>query len=171
MHACINLNAGETPVFFTDAWFLRDCIKHHTPLQDEVGSYLTGQCMGHFYLLSRICAVEAQVQSPVRFIGTSRSSASRLIEILDNGNKLHATFHSHPGGGPSATTPSCIDRRYMSSLQKRGAKVLGLICTRDGYIRAYSPLMPFLFIVQGNGVEPVEGEDHVIRIALADPRH
>ncbi len=166
MHACIDFNSGETPVFLTDVWFLRDCIKHHTPLEDEVGSYLTGPRMGNFYLLSRICSVEANVQSPVRFIGTARSSASRLIEILDNGNKLHATFHSHPGSGAGATAPSSIDRRYMGTLQKRGAKVLGLICTRDGYVRAYSPQMPFLFIVQGNGVESVEGEDHVIKISL-----
>ncbi len=171
MRACINLNTGGIPIFLTDAWFLRDCIKHHTPLEDEVGSYLTGQRIDNIHLLSRICLVEAQLQSPVRFIGTNKSSASRLIEILDNGNRLQATFHSHPGSGPSATAPSSIDRRYMGNLQKRGAAVLGLICTRDGYIRAYSPLMRFVFLVQGNGVDSVPGEDHVIKVTLEDPLH
>lgn len=164
MKASINLNVAHCPMFIADSWFLRDCIKHHTPLQDEVGSYITGPRLGNIFVLSRICPVDAQVQSPVRFIGTARSSASKLIEILENGNKLHATFHSHPGRGAGATNPSGIDIHYMTKLQERGAKVLGLICTRDGYVRAYSPLMPFLFVVQGNGIEPVEGEDYVHKI-------
>ena len=166
MKTSINLNVAHCPMFIADSWFLRDCVKHHTPLQDEVGSYITGQRLGNIFVLSRICAVDAQVQSPVRFIGTTQSSASKLIEILENGNKLHATFHSHPGRGAGATNPSGIDIRYMAKLQERGAKVLGLICTRDGYVRAYSPLMPFLFIVQGNGVESVEGDDCAYKIQL-----
>lgn len=166
MKTCINLNVAHLPMFIADSWFLRDCIKHHTPLEDEVGSYLTGQRLGNIFVLSRICPVAPSVQSPVRFIGTPQSSASKLIEILEHGNKLHATFHSHPGSGSWATGPSGIDIHYMTTLQQRGAKVLGLICTRDGYVRAYSPLMPFLFIVQGNGVESVEGEDYVYKIQI-----
>lgn len=166
MKAFLNLTLGHIPTFVVDAWFLRDCIRHHTPLEDEVGSYITGPQLGGVRILSRICPVEPHVQSPVRFIGSARSCASRLIEIIENGNRLHATFHSHPGAGVGATCPSFIDDRYMEKLQRRGAKALGLICTRDGYVRAYSPAMPFMLLVQGTMVDEVEGADHVFKIQM-----
>jgi hypothetical protein len=78
---------GHFLTFVVEAWFWRDCIRHHTPLVDEVGGHSTGQHFGGVYVLSRICPVEPQDQSSSRVIGTSKSSAARLIEIAGNGNQ------------------------------------------------------------------------------------
>ena len=47
----------------------------------------------------------------------------------------------HPGSGADSTQPSGIDYRHHRRLEKGGFQALGIIMTRDGYVRFYTDEM------------------------------
>jgi hypothetical protein len=71
--------------------------------------------------------------------------------------------HSHPGSGAGATHPSSIDINYLGRIQRAGADVVGIIVTRDGYVRFFTVNRPFHALVQGNGIEQVD--EYVYRLS------
>jgi len=152
--------------YVCDGWFLQDLIRHLTPGTDEEITHITGARIGPVRVLSRICRLTAQTKTPVFAKGTAKSCANAEIEILEHGNVLHAMAHSHPGQGAVATHPSSIDVNYMGRIQRVGADAIGIIITRDGWVRFYSVVKPFRVFVMGSGVTQVE--EHVLHIALSD---
>ena len=115
--------------------------------------------------MSRICAVEPQRQSPVYAKGKAQSCSDVLIEILERGQRLYAVAHSHPGSGPEATHESSTDVKYLGRIQRAGADAIGVIVTRDGYVRFFSVEKPFEVEIQGKGITHVS--EDVVRVALA----
>ncbi|MGZ5527446.1 MAG: hypothetical protein ACXWJB_02130, partial [Limisphaerales bacterium] len=87
-----------------------------------------------------------------------------LAEILDKGNRLHVMAHSHPGRGVGATHESSIDVNYLGKIQRAGADVVGIIVTRDGFVRFFTVTKPFQVWIQGSGVTQVD--DYVYKIEL-----
>ena len=81
--------------------------------------------------------------------------------------------HSHPGRGAAATHESSIDVNYLGGIQRGGTDVIGIIVTRDGFVRFFSVEKPFQVLVQGSGVTQIE--EHVFQIASftkrLSPRH
>jgi hypothetical protein len=159
-----SLTAKGGLIYVVDAWFLQDLIQRLTPRQDEEIAYVTGINLEGVKILSRICGVALEQQSVVYARATSRSCADTLADILDHGMQLLAMGHSHPGSGAAATHESSIDVNYLGRIQRAGADVIGLIVTRDGFVRFFTVEKPFQVLVLGNGVNQVE--EYVFQIAL-----
>jgi len=151
-------------IYVVDSWFLQDLIRCLTPRQDEEIAYVTGINLGRVKFLSRICSVTLEQQSVVYARATARSCADTLADLLDHGMQLLAMGHSHPGGGAAATHESSIDVNYLGRIQKAGADVIGLIVTRDGFVRFFTVEKLFQVLVLGNGANQVE--EYVFQIAL-----
>jgi hypothetical protein len=103
-------------------------------------------------------------KSPVYAKGTAKSCADAEIEILEHGNSLHAMAHSHPGRGPSATCPSGIDINYLGRIQSIGSEAIGVIITRDGFVRFFTVTKPFRVLVTGTGITQLE--EYVYQVSL-----
>lgn len=142
--------------FVTSVWFLQDLLAHLTPRTDEELVYITGPTMGGVQVLSRICGFELEEQSAVYARGTAKGCSDALIEMLEHGNSLHALGHSHPGAGLGATHESSIDTGYLGKIQRNGANAIGLIFTRDGYVRFFSVEKPFQVFVVGKEIEQID---------------
>ena len=142
--------------YVCEGWFLQDLIHALTSGPDEDIAYVTGVDFGKLRMLSRICRVKLAEKSPVYALGEAGSCADVLIEILEHGNHLHCMAHSHPGCGPLSTCPSSTDLRYLKSVQKAGAEVIGVIVTRDGCARFFSVQQPFRVLVFGQGVTQLD---------------
>lgn len=153
----------ETPLTYVfNTWFLKDVIHHLTPRRPEEICYLTGDELGPIKITSRICPIISDEQSIAHARGNPRSCSDALIEILNHGLSLHVMAHSHPGGGAVATTPSPTDVEYLGRIQRNGADAIGLIVTRDQFVRFFSVEKLFQVLVLGYGATQVE--EHVYRI-------
>lgn len=97
---------------------------------------------------------------------TARSCTETLADIVEKGNTLHVMAHSHPGLGAAATHESSIDINYLGNIQRAGADVVGIIVTRDGFVRFFTVVKPFEVWVQGNGA--IQVEEDVFQITLQD---
>jgi hypothetical protein len=156
VHDCNDVLANARLTYVVDSWFLHDLIAHLTPNQDEEITYVTGISFGRVKILSRICDVTLEKQSVVYARATASSCTETLATILENGNTLHVMAHSHPGRGAAATQESSIDVNYLGNIQRAGADVIGIIVTRDGFVRFFTVEKPFGVWVQGNGVTQVQ---------------
>lgn len=150
------VNKPRSAVYAVDSWYLRDLMLTLTPSKDEHAVYITGPQIEGVRVLSRTCTFDLDEQSLVSAKGNPESCLTALIKILENGNGLHAIAHSHPGSGPSATQQSDTDMIHLRSIQHAGADVIGLIFTRDGFVRFYTYDKPFVVHVTGKGVSHVE---------------
>lgn len=62
--------------------------------------------------------------------------------------------HSHPGFGQECTHPSQTDRDWIKGVQAT-SKILGIIVTRDGWLRVFTDRVPFTISVQGKNIKKV----------------
>lgn len=96
--------------------------------------------------------------------------AKALMDFEMSGGRLVAWLHSHPGVGSLATHPSTVDKRQDADLRRDfGDRLVGLIATRDGHVRVWGSAVAEGTVavqLEGRGIEPMEGEDHVYRLAL-----
>lgn len=163
LESCLRmLHKPGTLVFATDAWYLRDLQRKLTPKRDEDAVYVTGPTIEGVRVLSRTCEFDLDERSPVYARGNSQSCLASLLRILDNGNDMHAIAHSHPGSGASATQQSNIDMGHLCGIQRAGAKTIGVIFTRDGFLRFFTYNTPFVVHVTGKGV--VRVQENVYRL-------
>lgn len=160
------LNGNAKLTFIVDSWFLQDLIGYLTPNQDEEITYVTGVSFGRVKILSRICGVTLEKQSVVYARATAKSCTETLAGILQRGNTLSVMAHSHPGSGAAATHESSIDVNYLGRIQRAGADVVGIIVTRDGFVRFFTVAKPFQVWVQGNGVTQIQ--ENVFQITLPE---
>jgi hypothetical protein len=80
------------------------------------------------------------------------SSTQALMTLCDRGYYLTGTIHSHPGTGEASTFPSSIDLTYHHRLEQGGYQAVGIIMTRDGYVRFFTSEMPFTLKVIGKDI-------------------
>jgi len=156
----------SVPLYLTSAYFLREAYKSVTATRNESLIYVTGPEDGKgLFVLSRLV--------PFRLARASRGYASPepssqldvLTKLDDGGQRLLATFHSHPGYGSGSTYPSGVDRSTQEQLERVGYVAIGAIFSRDGYVRFYSKNRPFRIAVSGKGCEQIG--DHLFRISDA----
>lgn len=103
-------------------------------------------------------------QSLVYAKANAQSCSDVLIDLFERGYKLQIMAHSHPGRGPEATCPSSIDINYLGKIQEAGSDAVGLIVTRDGYVRFFSVYTEYEVSIKGKGVKYVE--ENVFKIPL-----
>jgi len=152
--------------YVVDTWFIQDLIRHLTPGRDEEITHVTGPRVGPARVLSRICQIRAETKSLVYARASAQSCADTEIEILEHGNLVHAMAHSHPGSGAGATHPSSIDTNYLGTIQRIGAEAIGIIVTRDGWVRFFTVTKPFRIFVMGDGF--VQKEEYVFHVTPTD---
>lgn len=152
------------PVYLVDSWTLQDFYQELVKGPCEEIFYATGVRLDNLRILSRMCALEYEKQSPVYVRATRKSSADALIEMLRHENQLHLVMHSHPGFGVFATMPSWTDIAYMQRLRKTGVKAIAMIVSRDGFLRFWSVAMPFKIVVRGSGIVEVKGHKYVYHL-------
>lgn len=142
--------------FVLESFFIRELITILTPGANEEMKFLTGPKIGLIRIVCRWGApARLDSQSPVFVRASARSVADVLIPIIEQGAELHVIAHSHPGAGAWATTPSGTDVECLSRLQMNGSPAIGLIVTRDGYVRFFSIQTKFHVLVLGSGVKEV----------------
>ena len=163
------VSQSENKVYAVDSWLLRDVVNQLGKGINEHICLLTGIEINGLKILSRISHVEYNEQSPVFAQSTIQSSSDALIEMEENGNKLHVIAHSHPGRGASATNPSNTDTTDLGRIQKAGSEAIGLIIVRDGYCRFFSAHHPFKIYVTGKGVKQVD--ENVFKVDLQSSKN
>jgi len=149
------------PLYLVSSSFLREAFGLLTVTEDERLVYATGPEDGaSSFALTRLVTFDLANVSVVGAAPEPRSHLESLTELEENGERILATFHSHPGNG--ATTPSSTDLATQEGLEKLGYPTIGAVFSRDGFIRFYSQSRPFRVVVSGTGIETVE--EHLFRL-------
>lgn len=156
-NAMNTIEAAESiPVYTASSWFLHNCFQYLVQRDVESLHFVTGVQHGNILTLDKIVTFAMSLQTPVSAKGDTGSTHKALMEMERYGHKLHACFHSHPGKGAAATSPSSVDFDYQARLEKGGYPAIGGIFSRDGYFRVFSLERPFQMNVFGKGVERID---------------
>lgn len=140
------------PHYIVTSLFLRHCYPHLMKDEAEVVSYVSGPQVNNARILDHVIPFELSHRDLCHARGDIVSSTNALITLCNRGYCLHGTVHSHPGSGESATTPSLKDLTYHRRLEQGGYQAVGIIMTRDGYVRFFSSEMPFTLKVVGKDI-------------------
>jgi len=152
-----SIEAAESkPVYTVSSWFLHNCFQYLVQRDVESLHFVTGVQRGGMFTLDKMVTFAMSLQTPVSAKGEIGSTHKALLEMERYGHKLHACFHSHPGKGATATSPSSVDFDFQARLEKGGYPAIGGIFSRDGYFRVFSLDRPFQINVFGKGVERID---------------
>lgn len=128
---------------------------------------LAGRWIGRRFILTSLYDVtgtahRAHVRADPDALGRA------LMAFERSGVELAAWVHSHPGTGPTATTPSGIDRQqYLQWSRDYGQRLIGITAVRDGHVRVWGEAIEATRVrieLLGQGVTPVGGHRHVYRL-------
>lgn len=148
--------------YLVSARFLREAKAHLTDLPDEKLVYVTGPQDVSTFALSRLVFFKLAHASRAYAIPDPSSQIDALEHLTEEGQALLATFHSHPGHGPDATRPSGIDLATQEQLEDLGYPTVGVIFSRDGFVRFYTKNHEFDVSVSGSGA--IEVTKHLYRL-------
>lgn len=140
------------PHFVITSLFLRQCYPYLTRDAFEVVSYVSGPTLHGARVLDQLVPFKLAKHELYRAEGDIISSTHALISLCDRGFQVNGTIHSHPGNGETACTPSPVDLKFHQRLEQGGYQAVGIIMTRDGYVRFFSSKMPFTLKVIGKDV-------------------
>lgn len=149
------VRSSSRPTFHIDTLTLADCYQHlfADPTTESI-VYLTGiSPVSNVWLLNRCIPFAHAEQSATRAVGDPDASFDVLRELDRNGFQLLGYVHNHPGTGADHTRPSTDDQAYQAWLEAAGYDAIGLILTKDGYVRAFSNDLTFNIEIHGNHVE------------------
>jgi hypothetical protein len=133
--------------------FLHECFKKLTADADEQFFFITGSEVEHVYVLDQWAEFAHQRRSRLGVVADMPSTHNLLIKLEQFGHRFLAHFHSHPGRGPDATSPSGTDENFQGRLEKAGHLALMAVFSRDGYVRFVRLDGNFQLEVYGEGVE------------------
>jgi len=149
----------EEPAPFTvvlDSLFLQRCLEMLGQGRDEELVLVTGVCLSDCAIPMHVVPMDYDYQGIAGARASSFSGRDRLSALTRSGHRLIGLFHSHPGDGPDAVSPSGTDRSTQARLEKLGHRVISGIFSRDGYVRVFTCDLAFEVSVHGNGVTEVE---------------
>ena len=156
-------------VYLISASFLREAFAALTRTRDEHLVYATGPDDGkRLFALTRLVRFNLAQRGLAHAAPERTSQLTALSQLDKNGERLLATFHSHPGRGAGSTTPSGVDLSTQRGLEKNGYPAIGAVFSRDGYVRFYSVNRLFHVTVSGAGVKQVS--DQLFQIADVQPQ-
>lgn len=160
----------KTPVYLTEYRFLKDAFQFLTQTDEEGFCLATGpELNGRLFALTRRLEPKLERQSAAG-AEPEFGSLSETLTRLDNdqGGRLTAYFHSHPGKGAGSTRPSGVDRSTQERFEGGGYPAIGAIFSRDGYVRFFSCRRQFRVKVSGTGGEEVE--DRVFKLSESESK-
>jgi hypothetical protein len=133
--------------------FLHESFKKLTADQDEEFFFITGNEIDGAFVLDQWAEFAHQKRSLVGVTADTRSTHKLLIKLEQFGHRLLAHFHSHPGNGADATSPSGIDENFQRRLESAGHVAVMAIFSRDGFIRFVRLDQNINIEIYGSGVE------------------
>jgi proteasome lid subunit RPN8/RPN11 len=149
--------------------FLEEAFRILTRTPHEHLVYATGAEDGdRVFSVSQLVHFDLESQSMVGAAPEPASQAKALLSLEETRERLLATLHSHPGTGPGATDPSSVDLSTQRNLEKAGCPAIGLVFSRDGYVRFYAVERRFRVSISGAGCERVERD--LFRLTNVAPR-
>ena len=130
----------------------------------ETFYYVTGPETCGIKILDKIEKFGYEERSGVFAKANTKESTQILIKLDLHSHRLWGYFHSHTEPGASGTNPSWLDLRLRNTLDRGGHKAIGVIFSKDGFIRFFSS-KPFQIIIYGEGVEKVNEElYHLVKV-------
>lgn len=133
--------------------FLHESFKKLTADRDEQFFFITGSEVDGVFVLDHWAEFAHEKRSVVGVTGDTRSTHKLLIKLEQFGQRLLATFHSHPGDGPESTRPSGIDSNFQQRLESAGHVAVMAIFSRDGFIRFFRLDRTIDIEIHGQGVQ------------------
>jgi len=133
--------------------FLHESFTKLTADRDEEFFFITGNEVDGVFVLDQWAEFAHQKRTAVGVTADTRSTHKLLIKLEHFGHRLLAHFHSHPGNGPSATSPSGIDENFQKRLESAGHVAVMAIFSRDGFIRFVRLDQNIDIEIYGQGVE------------------
>lgn len=126
------------PIFVVSSMLLHECYHALTRTAEEDLHAVTGSVVGRIRTLERIVPVALSSKSIVGATADDISHGDALIMLYEWGLRPLAYFHSHPGHGAGATTPSGTDRRTQDQIEASATDIIGAIFARDGFVRFFA---------------------------------
>lgn len=158
-----------TPTYLVSATFLHNTFQALTETRDECLVYATGPEDGkHIFALTRLVTFDLAERSAVHAVPDPTSQMKALTALEENGERLLATLHSHPGKGAGATAPSTVDLSTQAGLEKLGYPAIGVIFSRNGFVRFYTKNRTFRVVVSGAGARQIE--EHLFQLTSVNSK-
>ena len=148
---------GARPVtYLVGATLLDSAHRLLTRSRHEEIVYVTGPEDGRqLFALTRLVQFELADKSAAHATPDPVSQTEALTRLEKRKERLLAAFHSHPGKGTEATSPSSVDLSTQADLERMGYPTIGAVFSRDGFVRFYSVNRKFRVVASGAGCEPV----------------
>lgn len=160
---------ADVPAYLVGSSFLVEAYHVLTQTDDEHLVYATGPEDGkRLFALTRLVTFELAEKSAINATPDPASQVEALMELDRRGERLLAVLHSHPKSGAGATTPSSLDRSTQEGLEKMGYPTIGVIFSRDGFVRFFAVNRQFRVAVSGSGSERVD--ERVYRLPDVAPK-
>ena len=136
--------------------FLHESFKKLTADRDEQFFFVTGSEVEGVLVLDQWAEFAHQKRSMMGVTADTRSTHSLLIKLEQFKHRLLAHFHSHPGNGAEATSPSGTDENFQKRLESAGHVAAMAIFSRDGFVRFVRLDNNMDIEIYGEGVEKHE---------------
>jgi hypothetical protein len=143
--------------YIVSSLFLEECFKLLTADRDEQFFFLTGPIVEGAHILDQVLQFEHAKRNVIGVVAKQADTHRLLIRLEQFGHRLLAHFHSHPGNGLTATSPSSTDTGFQKRLEDAGYTTIAAIFSRDGYIRFFRLDNDLEIQIYGSGVERHEG--------------
>ncbi len=142
--------------------FLHECFRELTRDDKEQFFFITGSEIEGVFVLDQRAEFSHEKRTMMGVTADPRSTHRLLIKLEQFGHKLLAHFHSHPGMGADATSPSGTDEKFQERLESAGHIAVAAIFSRDGFVRFLRIDQKLEIEIYGEGVE--KREDNIFRL-------
>jgi len=149
-------DGDRRPVFVIGSLLLHDAFRRLTAVQNETIIYASGYRYGHFRTVENLVPLPLERSEYAYAKGDPAATGEALIEMEKFGASLTAHLHMHPMRGTHGNIPSGVDHAQQDRLESGGHQAVGIIFTRDGYVRFYGRQLEYDVTITGKGVERVD---------------
>jgi hypothetical protein len=153
---------GESALYTVSSLFLFESFLELTADKKEQLFFVTGPQVSDTFVLDQRIRFVHERRTAGGVTGSLPDTHRVLILLETFGHRLVAHFHSHPGFGADATTPSPIDQDFQRRLEQAGHVAVAAIFSRDGWIRFFRNKGPVRIRVYGEGIE--QHETNIFRL-------
>lgn len=154
--------AAQPLTIAIDSKFAERLIPALTADQREDLAFLCGPRIDGVFQMSGIQKCNDTHRSLVKAELDVGATVRSFVSLRNEGYECPLIGHSHPGKGANCTHPSATDMDWISDLQAGGAQVIGVIVSRDGYMRFFTDKVPFKIITFGNRI--IQDDQNVYRL-------
>ena len=123
--------------YATSSWFLHRCYRHLMRYPGEDLHAVTGFAVDGCFILADLVPFD-RVERTAGSASAGEGVVLRALRWMESvGGRCGGLFHSHPGCGPSSTTPSAADWQNQA-IWERAFPVVGAVFSRDAHVRFFA---------------------------------